>query len=235
MPRILVRRTNDESSGPGRAITPCWPCVILSGRSFRTFLPHRKTDRTIDPPPRLLIPDHSALFLALAFAARKHRDQRRKGSHQAPYINHPIEVATLLATIGGIDDIIVLQAAILHDTVEDTDTTADELTREFGADIAALVMEMTDDMSMPSARRKQHQLARAPGLSKQAKAIKIADKIANVGDIAHHPPPEWSVERRRAYFVWTAAVIGACRGTNAALEARYDEVLRDAQDIVGKD
>lgn len=185
-----------------------------------------------DPRPSPQIPLSSALLLkALSFAAGKHRDQRRKGNHQAPYINHPIEVATLLATVGGVDDIAVLQAALLHDTIEDTDATPEEIEREFGADVRALVLEMTDDMSLPSAQRKQHQVARAPGLSARAKLIKIADKIANVGDIARHPPPDWTLERRRSYFTWTAEVIDKCRGTNAALEACYDEVLRHAQEI----
>ena len=186
-----------------------------------------------DPTPSPEIPLSSVLLLkALSFAAGKHRDQRRKGSHQAPYINHPIEVATLIATVGGVDDIAVLQAAILHDTIEDTDATPEEIEREFGADVRALVLEMTDDMAMPSAQRKQHQLERAPGLSMRAKVIKIADKIANVGDIARHPPPDWTLERRRSYFAWTAEVIDKCRGTNAALEACYDEVLRQAQEII---
>lgn len=171
------------------------------------------------------------LLRALSFAALKHRDQRRKGNHQAPYINHPIEVATIVATVGRVDDIAVLQAAILHDTVEDTDTTPEEIELAFGADVCALVLEMTDDMSMSSPARKQKQIARATGLSPRAKLIKIADKIANVGDIARHPPPDWTLERRRNYFAWTAQVIDRCRGVNEALEARYDEVLRQALEI----
>ena len=176
--------------------------------------------------------DTTKLLRAASFAARKHRDQRRKGNHQAPYINHPIEVATLVATIGRCDDIAVLQAALLHDTIEDTDATPEEIEREFGAEVRGLVLEMTDDMSMPSPQRKQHQVTRASGLSRNAKLIKIADKIANVGDIARHPPPDWSDERRRKYFAWTKEVVDQCRGTNAALEACYDEVLRQAYEIL---
>ncbi len=176
--------------------------------------------------------DSTQLLRAAAFAALKHRDQRRKGDHQAPYINHPIEVAALLATVGGVDDLGVLQAALLHDTVEDTDATPEEIEREFGSDVRTLVLEMTDDMSLPSPQRKQEQIARAAGLSHRAKLIKIADKIANVGDIARHPPPDWTVARRRDYFDWTAEVIDRLRGTNAALEASYDEVLRQAREIL---
>ena len=172
------------------------------------------------------------LLRALEFAARKHRDQRRKGSHQAPYINHPIEVATLVATVGGCDDVAVLQAAILHDTVEDTDATPEEIEREFGRDVRELVLEMTDDMSLPSPQRKRKQVEKAASLSSRAKLIKIADKIANVGDIARHPPPDWSAERRKNYFNWTALVVDQVRGTNAALEGSYDEVLRQAREIL---
>ena len=125
----------------------------------------------------------------------------------------------------------MLQAAILHDTIEDTDTTAEELKREFGPDVAGLVLEMTDDMSIPSVERKRHQAARAPTLSGRAKCIKLADKIANVGDIASQPPPDWSLERRRTYFAWTAEVINGCRGVNPGLERRYDEVLAEAKRV----
>jgi guanosine-3',5'-bis(diphosphate) 3'-pyrophosphohydrolase len=129
----------------------------------------------------------------------------------------------------------VLEAAILHDTIEDTDTTADELEGEFGPDVASLVLEMTDDMSLPSAERKARQVLRAPGLSRRAKYIKLGDKIANVRDIAHHPPRDWSLERRRAYFEWTADVIAGCRGVNAGLERRYDEVLAEARCLTSRD
>ena len=172
------------------------------------------------------------LLRALEFAARKHRDQRRKGNHQAPYINHPIEVASLVARIGGCEDIAVLQAAILHDTIEDTDATPEEIEREFGADVRNLVLEMTDDMSLSSPQRKLEQIDRASRLTARAKLIKIADKIANVGDIARHPPPDWTAERRLKYFEWTRTVIDPIRGTNAALEASYDEALRQALEIL---
>jgi guanosine-3',5'-bis(diphosphate) 3'-pyrophosphohydrolase len=142
-------------------------------------------------------------------------------------------VATLIATIGRCDDTAVLQAAILHDTIEDTDATPEEIEREFGGDVRALVLEMTDDMSLSSPERKVEQVDRAARLTSRAKLIKIADKIANVGDIARHPPPDWTLERRRNYFNWTEQVIDRVRGTNAALEACYDETLRQAREIIG--
>src|SRR4051812_4611997 len=102
--------------------------------------------------------DTTQLLRALEFAALKHRDQRRKGNHQAPYINHPIQVAGLVARVGGCEDVAVLQAAILHDTIEDTDATPEEIEREFGPDVRQLVLEMTDDMSLPSPQRKLEQI-----------------------------------------------------------------------------
>jgi GTP diphosphokinase / guanosine-3',5'-bis(diphosphate) 3'-diphosphatase len=180
----------------------------------------------------LQTPDYGSLLRALSFAAEKHRDQRRKGSNKAPYINHPIDVACIIAIDGGISDVSVLEAAILHDTIEDTDTTAAEIEEHFGADVASLVVEMTDDMSLPSAERKAHQVLRAPSLSTRAKYIKLGDKIANVRDIAHHPPPEWTLDRRKNYFEWTAKVIDGCRGVNAGLERRYDQVLAEARRLV---
>jgi guanosine-3',5'-bis(diphosphate) 3'-pyrophosphohydrolase len=88
---------------------------------------------------------------------------------------------------------------------------------------------MTDDMSLPSPERKRRQVEHAPSLTARAQVIKLGDKIANVGDIATNPPPDWSVERRRKYFDWTFEVIAGCRGVNAALERRYDEVLAEAR------
>jgi (p)ppGpp synthase/HD superfamily hydrolase len=224
---MRARRESSKSVSRIPRHQSCARIVTQLGRGFSRLSGTHSAERLLP------LPDYAALLRALNFAAHKHRDQRRKGNHQAPYINHPIEVATLLATYGGITDVAVLQAAILHDTIEDTDTTAEELEREFGADVTALVLEMTDDMSMPSGERKRHQAARAPGLSSRAKCIKLADKIANVGDIGSQPPPDWSLHRRRTYFAWTAEVIGGCRGVNEGLERRYDEVLKEAQRVTG--
>ena len=149
----------------------------------------------------------AALLKALTFAARKHRDQRRKDAEASPYINHPIEVAEIIARIGGVDDVTVLQAALLHDTVEDTQTSPDELEREFGATVRKLVEEVTDDKSLPKQERKRLQIQHAPHLSPRAKLIKLADKICNVRDVTHSPPKDWDERRRVAYFDWAAKVI----------------------------
>ena len=169
------------------------------------------------------------LFDALAFSADKHRLQRRKGAAASPYINHPIEVARVLAHEGGVRDISVLVAAVLHDTIEDTDTTADEIAARFGADIAGLVLEVTDDKALSSAERKRLQVDRAASLSMRARLVRLADKVCNVRDLMHDTPHGWSMERRRDYLDWTEHVIGGCRGCNAGLEDAYDRALREAR------
>ncbi|MEO7455740.1 MAG: HD domain-containing protein [Gemmatimonadaceae bacterium] len=169
------------------------------------------------------------LYRALQFAARKHVHQRRKGGKDVPYINHPIDVATLLATLGGVTDAEVLAAAFLHDTVEDTNTTNEELEQEFGAAIAGLVAEVTDDGALTSAEQKHRQEIEAPFKSPRAKLIRLADKTCNVHDIAHAPPPSWSVERRRSYFEWAARVVEALGPVHPALEAEFARRLAAAR------
>jgi len=120
-----------------------------------------------------------ALLDALEFAADKHRNQKRKDAERSPYVNHLIAVTRILAAEGGVDDEAALLAAVLHDTVEDTPTTFEELTARFGATVSELVREMTDDKALEKAVRKQHQIDHAPGLSPLGKQLKIADKIAN--------------------------------------------------------
>jgi NTE family protein len=167
----------------------------------------------------------SALLAALAFAAIRHRDQKRKGTDASPYINHPIEVAQILTSVGGVSDADVLRAAVLHDTVEDTDTSADEIEAEFGPKVRRLVDEVSDDKTLPKATRKQLQIEHAPGLSREAKLIKLADKICNVRDVIHDPPEHWELPRRRAYLEWARQVVDGCRGTNDALEDEFDRIL----------
>ena len=128
------------------------------------------------------------LLDALAFAAHKHRNQRRKDVDASPYINHPIALARVLAVEVGVNDHKTLGAAILHDTVEDTETTLDELREHFGGKVADVVAEMTDDKSLPKQQRKELQVEYAPTLSKRAKLVKLADKICNLRDVATSPP-----------------------------------------------
>jgi guanosine-3',5'-bis(diphosphate) 3'-pyrophosphohydrolase len=166
------------------------------------------------------------LLKALAFAAHKHRDQRRKDPQASPYINHPIALADVLVNEAGVTDTEVLCAALLHDTVEDTDTTHEELTDAFGSRIARIVAEVTDDTSLPKAERKRRQVEHAPMLSREAKLVKLADKIANLRDVAERAPAKWDLARRREYFDWARQVIEGVRGTEGSemrrLEAAFD-------------
>jgi guanosine-3',5'-bis(diphosphate) 3'-pyrophosphohydrolase len=162
------------------------------------------------------------VFQALAFAAHKHRDQRRKDVGASPYINHPIALADILVNEGGITDHVVLCAAILHDTIEDTETTYEELVSVFGRDIADVVVEVTDDKKLDKPLRKLLQIEHAAHASPRAKLVKLADKTCNLRDLAATPPAEWSDERRREYFNWAGQVVAGVRGTNVALEAAFD-------------
>jgi len=168
----------------------------------------------------------SMLIKAFAFAAEKHKDQRRKNIEASPYINHPIALANVLANEGGVTDENILCAAILHDTIEDTNTSANELRAVFGEKIASIVLEVTDDKSIADkALRKQLQIEHAPHISTEAKQVKLADKISNLRDILSSPPHGWPVERKQAYFDWAQAVIAGVRGTNPKLEAIFDELV----------
>jgi GTP diphosphokinase / guanosine-3',5'-bis(diphosphate) 3'-diphosphatase len=163
---------------------------------------------------------------AMTFAAEKHRHQRRKDREASPYINHPIDLANILANEALIGDEVVITAAILHDTVEDTETTPDEIAREFGDEVGAIVAEVTDDRTLSKHERKRLQVQHAPHASFRAQQLKLADKIANLRDLSRSPPAEWSLERRQEYFEWAKAVVDGLRGRHARLEALFDEAYR---------
>lgn len=165
------------------------------------------------------------LLSATRFAAEKHGDQRRKGSSALPYINHPIEVAEHLARAGQVTDENILIAALLHDTIEDTETSPEEIEQEFGPTVLALVLECSDDKSLEKAERKRLQILKASSKSDGAKQIKLADKTCNLRSILHDPPSDWSPTRKLKYFQWAEEVIAGLRGVNSQLEAEVDAVL----------
>ncbi|KAG5270176.1 hypothetical protein AALO_G00189630 [Alosa alosa] len=171
--------------------------------------------------------DAVILLETVNFAADKHRNQRRKDHEETPYINHPIGVARILSHEGGITDIVVLQAALLHDTVEDTDTTIDELESIFGPTVARIVQEVTDDKSLPKQERKRLQVEHAPHCSQQAKLVKLADKLYNLRDLNRCTPKGWTAERVQEYFEWAVKVVKGLRGTNSALEDLLDQLFRE--------
>ena len=162
------------------------------------------------------------LLKALSFAAHKHRDQRRKDAEASPYINHPIALADVLVNEGGVTDAEVLSAALLHDTVEDTATTPQELEKAFGQRIARIVAEVTGDKALPKAERKRLQIEHAASISREAKLVKLADKICNLRDVAARPPAQWDLTRRREYFEWAKSVVDRLRGVHPGLEAAFD-------------
>lgn len=166
------------------------------------------------------------ILRAAAFAADRHRLQRRKDADASPYINHPLALADILAREGGIEDATVIAAALLHDTVEDTETTIEEIEAAFGGRVAAIVAEVTDDKSLPKEERKRLQVAKARGKSPGAQLVKLADKISNLRDLVAAPPANWSDERKRAYFEWARSVIDELRGVSPPLEAAFDEIFR---------
>lgn len=159
---------------------------------------------------------------AYHFAAQHHVNQRRKGEAAEPYVNHLTEVSDLVAqaTKGGKVELIV--AAILHDVVEDTEVTIEEVAAEFGADVAALVAQVTDDKSLPKAERKRLQIEHAHQLTQGAAMIKLADKTSNLRALAKSPPTGWPLERQAEYLAWAREVAEKCRGADLNLEALFD-------------
>ena len=168
------------------------------------------------------------LLQAISFSAKKHRFQRRKGNDGDPYINHPLEVANLIANVGKVTDYDILMTAVLHDTVEDTETTAEELTELFGENVCKMVLEVTDDKSLPKPRRKELQIEHAPHLSEGAKHVKLADKVSNVRDVLQNPP-DWSQETKANYIIWAGKVVNGLRGVNKNLEDYFDNLVATAK------
>lgn len=165
------------------------------------------------------------LVKALQFAEHKHRFQQRKDPTHAPYIKHLIDVLSILANEANISDINVLCAGLLHDTIEDTDTTAEEIRIIFGDVIMNLVLELTDDKSLPKQTRKELQVAHAGQASYNAKLVKLADKIANLRDMKINAPENWEQSRVDEYFTWSKRVVDQLRGTHDGLEKLFDSAF----------
>jgi guanosine-3',5'-bis(diphosphate) 3'-pyrophosphohydrolase len=164
------------------------------------------------------------IFKALEFASIKHRDQRRKDADASPYINHPISLAKVLCVEGGVTDVNAICGAILHDTIEDTETTAEELTVNFGETISKIVQEVTDDKNIDKDVRKRLQIDHAAHASHEAKLVKLADKISNLRDIVNSPPAKWSLERKQEYFDWAKKVVDQIRSASDKLSLAFDEI-----------
>ncbi|MBI3992495.1 MAG: bifunctional (p)ppGpp synthetase/guanosine-3',5'-bis(diphosphate) 3'-pyrophosphohydrolase [Candidatus Lambdaproteobacteria bacterium] len=177
-------------------------------------------------------PPTARLLEAIYFAAEQHRDHRRKGQTAAPYINHPILVATQLARAGFGDDEELLMAAVLHDVIEDTETTRAELARKFGEAVAGVVMEVSDDKSLPEQERKLMAVSTIAAKSGRAQLLKLSDLIANIRDVIHQPP-NWNAGRKHRYFDWAENVVRQIRGVHPALEAELAQLLEEGRRQVG--
>ena len=167
-------------------------------------------------------PRYADLLTAISFAADRHRNQRRKDAESTPYINHPLQLACLLATDGGVDDVDTLIAAVLHDTVEDTETTHGELVERLGSKVADIVAEVTDNNSLPKGDRKRKQIEHAPHMSNEATLVKLADKTWNLRDVANRSPKGWSLERKQEYFDWALAVVSGLPQVNSKMLAAFE-------------
>ena len=167
-------------------------------------------------------PRYADLLTAISFAADRHRNQRRKDAESTTYINHPLQLACLSATDGGVDDVDTLIAAVLHDTVEDTETSHGELVQRFGSKVADIVAEVTDDKSLLKFDRKRKQIEHAPHTSKEAALVKLADKTCNLRDVANRTPKGWSLERKQEYFDWGRVVVSGLPQLNARMLAAFE-------------
>jgi (p)ppGpp synthase/HD superfamily hydrolase len=144
---------------------------------------------------------------ATEFAAGRHQNQARRNKEHTPYIVHPLHVAHHLLMTGHIYDADILMAALLHDTIEDTETTLDELRSHFGYKVQHLVDELTDDKQLKKEERKRIQIQKASDISLEAALIMLADKLSNLSDILESPPIGWDEERTTHYFLWAQEVI----------------------------
>jgi HD domain-containing protein len=176
--------------------------------------------------------DLRRLTKALLFAADAHRNQRRKGAAQEPYINHLIEVLDLVVQATDGTDMDAVLAALLHDVVEDTPTTYADVATNFGEGIAKIVRENSDDMSLPKSDRRRARIAAMPHKSRQARIVKIADVISNLRAIAISPPAGWSADRKLGYLEACRQLVDAARGTNAAIERIFDQTAADVERAV---
>ena len=176
--------------------------------------------------------NHTLILKAAHFSAQKHSTQRRKDENASPYINHPISVALAIAQIGGVDDPEILAAALLHDTLEDTDTSPEELEAEFGKKVCEYVLDVTDDKTLPKHERKRRQIEHAKKISKGAALIKLGDKISNVTDVTNNPPADWDINRRKQYLDWAEKVIENCPKVNDRMENKFQEIIKQGREAL---
>lgn len=182
-----------------------------------------------------MIADLRRLTKALSFAAEAHRNQRRKGAAQEPFINHLIEVLALVVYTTSDVDMETLIAALLHDVVEDTPTDYEDVATNFGERVAEIVRENSDDMSLPKAERRRARIAAMARKSREARIVKMADVISNLRAIAVSPPAGWSADRKLGYLEGCRQLVNAARGTEASIERIFDETAADVERAIRDD
>lgn len=160
------------------------------------------------------------------YAAEMHKFQTRK-SDESSYICHPLAVAKIIYECG-ITDLNILQASILHDVVEDTTATIKDIRDKFGEDVANYVYEVTDDRFLSRVERKKMQIEHAKVISDGAKIIKCADAYHNLSDLLKSPPPSWSEDRIRGYFIWKRVVTNYLKGINTNIDKKLDDLFNEA-------
>lgn len=175
------------------------------------------------------------LLRAIRYAEAQHRGQTRKDATHAPYIKHPLDVMDLLWQVGEVRDVVTLAAAVLHDTIEDTDTSPEDIQALFGAQILAVVQELTDDKGLEREERKRLQIEHAPHKSPAAAQIKIADKFCNVRDVIESPPEDWSRERKIAYVQWAIDVVERLPKHNPPLEQHFYDLIAQVQTALNQE
>jgi guanosine-3',5'-bis(diphosphate) 3'-pyrophosphohydrolase len=171
------------------------------------------------------------VFEALEFAAYKHRRQKRKGAIGIPYINHPIEVAGMLVRSMNEPSKELIIAALLHDTMEDTDVSNEEIEEKFGKQISDIVSEVTDNMSLPSEKRRKIQIEKAHSLSYEARCIKITDKTCNIHDMLY-TKVMWSRKRKINYIIWAKNIVEQIQGTHNDLESAFNNMLKESETLL---
>ena len=166
------------------------------------------------------------LINAINYATIAHNKQRRKNATKDPYINHPIEVMKILSD-AGVDDVDILAAAVLHDTIEDTNVTAEGISQIFGENVAALVSDCSDDRTLSKIERKKYQIVHGYTISDGAKMIKLADKCSNVGGLFYDPPSSWTSEEIDGYIYWSISVFNSIRGVNPVLDNQFISLMNE--------
>lgn len=171
------------------------------------------------------LPTLPLIMRAAQFAAERHKTQRRRGAAREPYVNHLLEVANLLATATDGRDPDLVIAGLLHDLIEDQGISSDDIARQFGIGVAALVLEVTTDKTLSEVERNRVQIVHAAHKSPRARMLRIADLTSNLRALRQSPPTDWSVERQRDYFRWAHDVVAGSRGLSPHLDAAFDEAF----------